>query len=66
MIVDNYTITMTCDKEGCISGPWKSPGTNQFYGQTRAECVKQAKQEGWAFLFTPKVAHYCPQCGGKR
>lgn len=53
-----YSLHLYCDQENPAHGFTQFP--HQYTGETRAECVKQARKEGWVFHRDGK--HSCPQC----
>ena len=64
MIVGGYSMDLYCDKAGCNNGHRGSNmGEVQYVGETRSECVREARRDGWRFSRSksPKEA-YCPEC----
>ncbi|ECC9586842.1 hypothetical protein DS547_07695 [Salmonella enterica subsp. enterica] len=47
MIAANYTAHFYCDCEECTSRKWGTPDFSEFIGNSWAQCVKQARADGW-------------------
>lgn len=77
-VVGAYSLDLYCDVGGDSYGgncPHKDyDGTSgqygfrypaQFVGANLADCMKQARQQGWKFSRDKHTAK-CPRCSGKR
>lgn len=69
MIVGGYLLDLYCDNEDAPEQHYKAPYNpqahqfrefpHQYTGETRAECVRQARAEGWLI---GKTRQLCPKC----
>ncbi|AUG88109.1 hypothetical protein HOS53_gp051 [Klebsiella phage May] len=49
MITSGYSMDLYCDCDTCTKATaiFGSNTPSQYFGETYAECAKQAKQDGW-------------------
>lgn len=64
MIVGGYDLHLYCDVDSADGMPSKShhgykEGAGQFYGETRADAMRSARQSGWAIRHGKAT---CPKC----
>ncbi len=67
MIVGGYTLDLYCDNEKPYPDgihPFKY-FPQEFVGETRQECAKEARQVGWKLNFNKRTA-ICPICNNKK
>lgn len=63
MIVGAYSLDLYCDNE-----KYKHPFgymPHQYVGETYAECVREARRDGW-LISNDRQKCLCPKCSGKR
>jgi hypothetical protein len=63
VIVGCYTVDLYCD--GCNLGYGHRRGS-QYTGQTEAECLRQARRDGWLFTRDRPRKAFCPTCAATR
>lgn len=63
MIADGYTMDLYCDAMPWGDHPFEYL-PHSYYGRTRADCVRQARERGWRFKRDGTVI--CPLCNRER
>lgn len=59
-----YSLDLYCDQgRGVPAHPWDK-GEATFFGETFAECSKEARKAGWRIFRTTRTAR-CPACNRK-
>jgi hypothetical protein len=62
MIVGCFSLHLYCDSESHVET--HGYPTPEYTGETRAECYRQARKDGWAIVAPLRLA-YCPKCAVK-
>lgn len=68
--VGAYHLQLYCDHPECPGPEVRGPSgitvaiNNQYEGRNRAECVAQARRDGWILHRDGRCT--CPKCRGKR
>lgn len=69
MIVGCYSIHLYCDNAENLHGTGDDEHDfhefpHEFTGETRGECMKEARRRGWLINLSADKA-LCPKCSGK-
>ena len=55
-----YVLDLYCDARPMLDHARHYRYMSQYTGETRGECVKKARADGWRF--TKDRQHICPEC----
>lgn len=64
MIVGGYSLDLYCDNEETKNHPYNY-FPHQYAGNTRGECFRDARKDGWILNYYKNKA-ICPLCSGKK
>lgn len=59
---DGFTLNLYCDHDNEAHAHREFP--DEYYGDTFADCARQARKEGWIIRTATRTAT-CPKCSGK-
>lgn len=62
MRVGCYTLHIYCQVEGCERNDYHSPSRpGEYTGRTQAECLREARKDGWVLMNHGKKVEKCPE-----